>query len=341
MNYDVTIGIPVYKAEPYIARALESALSQSYASVEFLIVDDAGGDRSMDIVADFQQNHQRGKDIRVIRHQENRGVSASRNDIIKAARGEYLYFMDSDDAISVDTITLLMQGIRQFQAEIAFGSYERIDVSGARSVYQYPSAHFLEEDQLAGFAFRKYAGIQASACNYLVQTSLLREKGLLFIDTNYWEDMVFTHQLVTHISRAVLLSDITYSYYCRENSLSHYQKRAVVVKDDIMRNVRTVDCLKAYASSLHHKSYYPDWCYILVMTDFYIAYTILKRRNSILPPVTNGEIRRLISHPATFRQVCSFRKSCAKNMVLFMLGIFPPSVCVCAIKIMGKMKKLI
>ena len=340
MSYEVTIGIPVYRAEAYIARALESALSQSYASVEFLIVDDAGGDRSMAIVADFQQNHLRGKDIRVVRHQENQGVSASRNDIIREARGEYLYFMDSDDAISADTITLLMQAIRRFQAEMAFGSYERIDVSGVRSVYQYPSALFLEKDQLAAFAFRKYAGIQASACNYLVRTSLLREKGLAFIDTDYWEDMVFTYRLVTHVTKAILLPDITYSYYCRENSLSHYQQRATIGKDEVMRNVKAVDCLKADAATLRHKAYYPDWCYNLVMTDFYIACTILKRRNSILPPVTDGEIKRLMAHPATFRQVCAFQKSRMRNMALLLLGKFPPFLCVCAIKMMGKVKKL-
>lgn len=340
MSYDVTIGIPVYKAEAYIARALESALSQSYPSIEFLIVDDCGNDNSMAIVSDYQKNHRRGSDIRIIRHQENLGVSASRNDIIKEACGEYLYFMDSDDEISEEAIALLMHNIRQAQAEIAFGSYERIDMSGTRFAYQYPSAQFLGKDQLAGFAFRKYAGIQASACNYLVQTSLLREKKLLFIDTDYWEDMVFTQQLVTHISRAVLLPDITYFYYCRENSLSHYQKRTVVTKDEILRNVRAVDYLKTYASSLHHKAYYPDWCYILVMTDFYIACTVLKRRKSILPPVENREIKSFMSHPATFLQICLFRQSCAKNVLLFLIGKLPPVFCVFFIKVIAKMKKL-
>ena len=68
------------------------------------------------------------------------------------------------------------------------------------------------------------------------------------IDTDYWEDLVFTYRLVTHVTKVVLLPDITYSYYCRENSLSHYQQRATIGKDEVMRNVKAVDCLKADAA---------------------------------------------------------------------------------------------
>ena len=139
MKYDVTIGIPVYKAEAYIRKTMESALSQTYPSIEFLVVDDGGGDGSVDIINDFCATHPRGKDIHILTHSQNQGVSASRNQIIDEAQGEYLYFMDADDLIKEHTIALLMQGIRQHEAEIAFGSYEKIELSGERKVYQDPS----------------------------------------------------------------------------------------------------------------------------------------------------------------------------------------------------------
>lgn len=341
MKFDVTIGIPVYRSEQYVSRALESALSQSYASIEFLVVDDGGDDRSMEVIYDLQKNHRRGKDVRVICHQENLGVSASRNDIIKQAQGDYLYFMDSDDVIADNTISLLMKKTRQFNAEIAFGSYEKIEVSGVRTVWQYPDIQLIGEDKLALFAFRKYAGIQASACNYLVKTSLLRDNKLYFIDTNYWEDMVFTTQLVTFISRAVLLPDITYTYCCRENSLSHYQERLSISKEEIFKNVSAVDYLKKNSSSLQHKPYYPNWCYNLVMTGFYIACNVLKRRDVISPSVTNAEIRSMLSHPATIRQICMFRQSCLKNLVLYFLCKSPSFLCVFLIKMIRKAKKSI
>ena len=120
MVYDVTIGIPVYRSKAYIRQALESALVQSFPSIEFLIVDDAGNDGSMDIVREIQTTHQRGKNIHIITHHDNQGVSFSRNQIIDEAKGEYLYFMDSDDVIAENTISLMMQNIHQYEAEIVF-----------------------------------------------------------------------------------------------------------------------------------------------------------------------------------------------------------------------------
>ena len=85
MKYDVTIGIPVYQAEKYLSRSLESALAQSYPSIEFLIVDDGSTDGSLSIAQDYQKQHPRGVDIRIISHDHNLGVSAARNRIIEEA----------------------------------------------------------------------------------------------------------------------------------------------------------------------------------------------------------------------------------------------------------------
>ena len=341
MKYDVTIGIPVYKSEDYIRRALESALAQTYHSIEFLLVDDAGGNGSLAIMQEIQRIHPRGADVRIISHDTNMGVSASRNRIIDEAKGEYLYFMDSDDVISKDTISLMMENIRKYGAEMVFGSYEKIETSGERNVYQYPSLQLLEKDALANFAYRKYAGIQASSCNYLVKTPILRENHLRFIDTNYWEDLVFTFDLVTYISRAVLLPNITYSYFCRENSLSHYQQRQNISKEEIMKNVSAIEHLKKTSSILYNKVYFPNRCYIIVMTDFYIACNILKRRKDIQPSISNKDIKTIMHHPATWSQICTYQQSRYRNMVLYMIGKLPSLICVGAIWSLGKMKKLI
>ena len=341
MKYDVTIGIPVYNVETYIAKSLESALSQSYASVEFLIVDDGCCDQSLEVIRHFQANHSRGTDIRILSNSQNRGVSASRNRIIDEAQGEYLFFMDADDIIKDDTIAFLMQQIKKYNAEIAFGSYEKTEVSGAKIIYQYPDLQLLEKDQLASFAYRKSGGIQASSCNYLVKLSVLRENRLRFIDTDYWEDLVFTFELVTYIHRAVLSRQITYYYLCRENSLSHYQTRLEVGKDEILKNVKAIDHLKLRTSGLSAKAYYPERCYCVMMAYFYLACNILKRGKSIIPPFSNEEICRFMSHPAALADILSFRHAQLKNILLYLIGKLPPFLCVGTIRCLGKMKKLI
>lgn len=341
MNYDVTIGIPVFEAEKYLSRSMESALAQSYSSVEFLLVDDGSSDGSLSIIQDYQKNHPRGVNIHIISHDHNMGVSAARNRIIEEASGAYLYFMDADDVIAEYTIALMMDNIRQYEAEIVFGSYEKISTDGVREVYLYPKVQLSGEDELASFAYREYAGIQASACNYLVQTSLLRGHHHHFIDTDYWEDLVFTFDLVTMVTRAVLLPDITYTYLCRENSLSHYQKRPQIPKEEILRNVRTVAHLRDTTSLLYNKVYYPNRCYLIVMTGFYVACNVLKRRHDIVPSISDMEIKDMIMHPATFGQICHFRQSRTKNVALYLLGKLPAGLCVIVVQCLGKMKKLI
>lgn len=341
MKYDVTIGIPVYNSVSCIRTSLMSALSQSYPSIEFILVNDCCTDGTFDVVEYVLSASERCKDIRILTHAQKQGVSSSRNQIIDEAQGEFLYFMDSDDAIAKNTIELLMQNARQYDAEIVFGSYQKIDISGVKTICQYPSKQLLNKDELASFAYRKYAGIQASACNYIVKTDNLRENNHRFINVNYWEDLVFTFDLVTLISRAVLLPDITYIYICRENSLSHYQERINISKAEVMQNVKAIEYLKQSSALLCDKKYFSNRCYNIVMTDLYIACAILKRRKTIIPYVTNHEIKAIMSHPATWRQICSFRKSRIKNQLLYVLGKTPSFLCVFIIKCLGKMKNLI
>ena len=179
------------------------------------------------------------------------------------------------------------------------------------------------------------------ACNYLVKLSILRENHLRFIDVNYWEDLIFTFDLVTYIHRAVMSSQITYHYLCRENSLSHYQSRPEIDKDEILNNVKAIDVLKTNTSYYSDKSYYPERCYVVMMTYFYMICNILKRGKHIAPPFTYQELRNLMSHPATFKEICSFQHARFKNLLLFLIGKLPSFLCVETVRCLGKMKKLI
>lgn len=341
MKYDVTIGIPIYNSVSCIRTSLMSALSQSYPSIEYILVNDCCTDGSFDVVGYILSSHERCNDVRILSHTQKQGVAASRNQIIDEARGEYLYFMDSDDTIAKNTIELLMQNARHYSAETVFGSYRKIETSGKKTVYQYPSLQLLGKDELASFAYRKFAGIQASACNYVVKTDILRVNNHRFIDVDYWEDLVFTFDLVTLVSRAVLLPDITYIYICRENSLSHYQERINISKSEVMQNVEAIEHLKYTSTSLCDKIYYPDRCYSIAMTDFYIACAILKKRKTIIPYITNREIKRIMRHSASWEQICTFHRSRFKNQLLYILSKMPSFLCVFIIMCMGKLKKLI
>ena len=320
--YEVTIGIPVYQAADYITATLESALSQTYSNIEILIVDDCGGDSTMEVVEQLQRSHPRGIDIRILRNQSNLGVGKSRNRIIEEAQGEFLYFLDSDDTIEPDTIELLMAAMSQYYAELVYGSYEKVDnVNHSGSVkYFYPSIQMLHPDELASYVFSHYGSFQVSVCNCLYRLDFLRRSKLRFLDAMFWEDMAFTYELVTQVSRAVLLSRITYHYLCRPQSLSNYQDRQQLQLEEILQNVSTVDYLKWRCYKFRDKTYATDMCYDLQSISFYIVVNILKHRQCIVPPISNGVLCQIMRHPLPVDYCLKSRRKRIENLLFWLLS---------------------
>ncbi len=98
----ISVIIPVYNAEPYLNRCIDSVLASAYSDFEIILVNDGSTDHSPDICRAYAEN-----DIRVVfLSQENRGVSSARNLGLEAARGEWIVFLDSDDFITDDYLSL-------------------------------------------------------------------------------------------------------------------------------------------------------------------------------------------------------------------------------------------
>lgn len=332
MHYDVTIGIPVYRVENYIRRTMESVLSQSYPNIEYLVVDDGSTDKSLEILKSLQSDHPRGKDIRIIEHNENRGVSETRNQIIDEAKGDYLCFVDSDDVISENAISLLMGEIKLHHADAAFGSYERIEISGERSLFQYPKSLFEESDTFANYVYSKYAGFQASACNYLMNMRLIRENKLYFYKADFWEDMVFTLSLATIVQRVVLLPDVTYTYLCRENSLSNSWNQDIIEKAKIVQYFNAVNILKNGSGGLRNKAYYSNRCYFAVLSNMYIICNVLKKWDYITPSFTFKELRNHLKYPVSGFDILRFSQMRFRNIALYVLGNLSPRICMLFIR---------
>ena len=342
-QYEVTIGFPVYNVEKYLRKTMESALSQTFKSIEYLICDDCGTDTSISILEEYQQVHPRGKDIHIIHQPHNMGQGEARNRIIAEAQGRYVYFMDADDVIEPNTISLLMEHQQRIDADIVFGSYDKIETynnNRLSDTIQYPFLHLTEEDALGMFAFRKYGGIQASACNYLVSVNLLRKRHLSFIDSRYWEDMAFTFDVVTHCKNAVLLPNITYHYLCRYDSLSNYQKRGTIYKAEIQCNIDTVGYMKEHCKSLSNKPYYSGCCYQVAMTDFYILCHIEKIHKEIDKGFSPQEMKAVLRHPATLGEILSFKQKRIENLLLFILSKLPGFMIRWCIRFCVKLKSM-
>ena len=104
----VSVIVPTYNRAAIVTRALRSILDQTYQNTEILVVDDASSDNTQEVIAGLRDPR-----IRYLRHDRNRGGSVARNTGIKAARGEYLAFLDSDDEWLADKLRVQVAAMRE------------------------------------------------------------------------------------------------------------------------------------------------------------------------------------------------------------------------------------
>lgn len=328
MAYEVTIGIPVYNAEKYIRRAMDSALAQTFASIEFLILDDCGSDLTIDIIRDYQKSHPRGKDIRIVSQPYNKGIGEARNRIVDETRGQYLYFMDSDDSISPNAIELLYNASKKYDADVVYGSYQRIEEYGGKvnNIYRkYTPAIFLKENEFAIWVYESYNNLQAMIWNILFRIDVFRKNNLRYLPINYLEDLVFTIDLPSYVNRAVMLEDITYFYFCREGSLSKYQKRTYIEKREIQSTIGAMRFLKKNSILIREKPYFPQRMNKVLKTCYFTATHILKNEHIIEPSFTYQEIRDVMHTPLTLSDMLRPSSCMLQNLYMYLLGELPPS----------------
>lgn len=124
INMDVpviSILMPAYNVEKYINMAIDSVLNQTFKDFELIIINDGSTDNTGEIVENYKD-----RDSRIsVYHTENRGLSSARNLALSYARGEYVTFIDSDDAVKEDYLECLYQNAEKYNADVVFSSYYR------------------------------------------------------------------------------------------------------------------------------------------------------------------------------------------------------------------------
>ena len=115
----ISVIIPVYNAEKYIRKCVQSCLNQTYANIEIIVIDDGSSDQSADICDRFVE-----KDERVhVFHKENGGVSSARNIGLSVARGKFIIFVDADDWIEPDMVYALWKKQEEHKCDLVVCNY--------------------------------------------------------------------------------------------------------------------------------------------------------------------------------------------------------------------------
>ena len=216
----VSVIIPIFKVEDYIERCLLSVLRQDYDNLELILVDDCSPDRSAAIAREILS---RGGGIasaaKIVTHERNGGLSAARTTGIRAATGDLLYFLDSDDELMSDSaISGLVELQRLTGADCVAGNYETVSDKGAYVSKKYGTRRTLSGSEEITRAL--YDGdIPIMAWNKLVRKEFILTHDLFFKDGLVNEDELWTFRLALEASVMALSGTPTYRYFVRAGSI--------------------------------------------------------------------------------------------------------------------------
>lgn len=219
----VTIIIPVYKTEKYLDECISSVLAQDYPNLEILLIDDGSPDMCPKLCDGYAAAH---KNIYVI-HQKNMGLGLARNTGIRAAKGEYIFFLDSDDKMdSVSSIRKLTACAMEKQADIVTGSFRRFGASDVSEI----NRHHLREGSYTStvdFRFKGFFMYGHLAYNWgkLYRTAFLLEHDLLCRAYPFTQDKAHNMACCAYRPVYAFISDSVYLYRVNEESVTFRYKK--------------------------------------------------------------------------------------------------------------------
>ena len=219
----VSVIIPVYNTEKYLEACVCSVLGQSYENFEVILINDGSTDQSVEICKKFEKKSEK---IRFF-SQENKGVSAARNVGIHYAKGQYLFFMDSDDVIHRDTLQALYCIIKKEKVEMAVAKYIQLSDKALREVIKdeltdniMPQYLLLDNVTLFNWMSSFNNWMLADIGGKMISVD---ELGTLRFQENlaHGEDTLFVYQYIQKGISAGILRKSWYYYRKNEQSASH------------------------------------------------------------------------------------------------------------------------
>ncbi|MEH2056200.1 MAG: glycosyltransferase family 2 protein [Nostoc sp.] len=260
MNPKVSVIIPAYNTEAYIAKAIESVLEQTLTDIEVIIVDDGSSDKTVEVAKSFTDQR-----LKVIVNQQNLGVSAARNRALKAAQGEWIAVLDSDDWYAperleklvllaeeknadmiADDLHLIQDGATSPWSTLIQESGENID-----KTFQIDIIHFVETDVYG------QVGLHLGLSKPIFKREFLVKHGIEYDETvrtgeDFWLDL----KCLINGARFFLVPEPYYFYRSRTTSILHQSKLLILNQYCIATNsFMQQEVVKKNPALMHALSY--------------------------------------------------------------------------------------
>lgn len=241
----ISIIVPIYKVERYLAECIESVLKQSYQNLELILVDDGSPDQSHAICDEYAK-----KDSRIIViHKKNGGLSDARNCGIQRATGDYTIFLDGDDYWDdSNALEKLVKRVKKTNADVLNYSYKKYYEDTGEIIPYFKDLESMpleitsKTEQLE-YLTKKSLYI-ASACNKMIRTSLFR-RNLLFKKGVFSEDIEWCARLLVEADSFDFICENFYCYRQRKDSIRHTisDRKCTDLKNNIIHSIEIANAV--------------------------------------------------------------------------------------------------
>ncbi len=246
----VSVIVPMYNVEDYIAECLQSLLNQTLENIEVIVVDDCSTDNSVAIVKAFLPKFE-GR-LNLMRMGKNSGYPGPpRNTALGATKGEYIYFLDSDDFIDKTALEDLYKVAKEFDADVVhvekYFPFAEADNMRDYEAHSFQEGGFVDKPTLETFDIgqrvidftqKKYLWW---GCNKLLRRKMLVDNKIKFPQMTSFEDLVFAYMCLISAKNYVRVPFVSYYYRVRKNSLSHDARSVVEVIANMTKAIAALD----------------------------------------------------------------------------------------------------
>lgn len=258
-NHDgarVSVIIPVYNVEKYLAQCLDSVINQTLRDIEIICVNDGSTDGSLEILKQYAARDNR---IKII-NQSNQGLSCSRNNALKIATGEYVLFVDSDDWIDLNTCTELYEYSKIFDLDML--NYSGINYYMNTDTWRQQNgqkANYVNVPQDKGYLSPEQVmdiieQIPISACRMFYKLDFIRNSNLTFPSGLCFEDNYFVLNALIHVQRYSLYDRVLYYRRMHDKQITANWDKLF---GDFIEIIKQIDLL------LYSKIDFPAYCRVM------------------------------------------------------------------------------
>lgn len=200
----ISIIIPVYNAEAFVDRAIDSCLQQSYSDFELVLVDDGSTDRSRQMMSDYAL-----ADPRIsVEHTANLGVVKAREHGVECSKGEFLFFMDADDTLPTDALQRLAQ-MATPEVDMVIGDIKQIEADGSEALIQYGHSGEVPGKEHFDWIVSRHVGF---IWGKLIRKTLMDTIWVMPYGATFCEDYIQMIQLSYAARKVVHVGETTYNY---------------------------------------------------------------------------------------------------------------------------------